>query len=77
MRIRSDEHYIERGMRRQPPGWAGRYWRSGGVLVVLTTWVIAAFQWWLALSFWSGIMAAGILVTTWFVAAMLNMREKE
>ncbi len=77
MRLRSDEHYIERGMKIQPTGWAGRYWRSGGFLILLTTYLLIAFRWVVALTVWTIMMSVALGLATWFVAAMLDIREKK
>ncbi len=77
MRIRNDEHYVERGMKIQPVGWAGRYWRSGGAIVILITYLLIAFRWRIAFTVWALFMAGVIFVTTLFVAAMLDVKEKE
>ena len=77
MRIRSDDHYVEHGMKIQPPGWAGLYWRSGGAIVILTTYLLIAFRWVVALTVWTILMSVAISIAMWFVAAMLDIREKK
>ncbi len=76
MRIRSDDYYIEHGMKSVPPGWAGRWWRAVGILVAGVTWVIAAYGWLVALHFWAGLMASAILTATWLVAGKFDEEDK-
>ncbi len=77
MRLRSDNYYIEHGMTDQAPGWPGHWWRLAGFLSLSLTWFIAANQWWVVLVVWSIIMSSVILAVTWFVASMIDRREKK
>ena len=77
MRIRSDDYYIEHGMRKASPGLAGRWLRVVGLLVVGVTWVLGAYGWDIALRFWAGLMAGVILGATWWVAAKFDEEDKQ